>query len=269
MSNLVKHSQLREISLDLWTKAKERTDVAFKDVAYDEVSKTITFTGVDGTTTSTVELTNLAELQDLVGLAQELAKVINEKADKFESTDIGGQDHATKVVKLNSEGKLDSAMLPDLALTTVQTALDRAAAQDLVTAKTVQVGDVVVLTDEKNKSFMCKSVEGSSFEDNFLELCMADGAVKNINGVTADDAGEVKINATHIKLSDDSETVEAELAKKVTTINDVEATDGNIVLALVENASDNRLDLTVGDQVISSILFMTSEEVQEIKNQFV
>lgn len=269
MSNLVKHSQLKEISLDLWTKAKARTDVAFKEAAYNEVSKTITFTGVDGTTTLDVELTNLAELQDLVGLAQELANLINEKADKFESTDIGGQDHATKVVKLNSEGKLDSAMLPDLALTTVQTADNRDAALELITNGDVQVGDVVVLTDEKNKSFMCKNVEGSSFEENFLELCMADGAVKKVNGELANDNGEVEINATHVKLANGVDTVEAELAKKVTTINNVEANDGNIELALVENTSDNRLDLTVGDQVISSILFMTSEEVEEIKNQFV
>lgn len=135
-------------------------------------------------------------------------------------TDIGGVDNANKPVKLNANGVLDTSMIPDLALTTVHMTQNEITAQELINNGTVQVGDIVVLTDDNNKIYMCKSTAGTNFNDKFLELSIADGTVKAVNGQYPNDRGEVVINSSQISYDNtNSQLVSTNIKNAIDELN--------------------------------------------------
>lgn len=167
----------------------------------------------------------------VVGISHidQLQQTLDEKVNQSQ---IGNE--ANKIPLIESNGKLATSIIPDLAITSVQSVADQAAALALVTAGTIQTGDVVILTQEKNKVYMHNGTTTGNFGDQFIELSLGNGSVKNINGQVADSTGKVTLTAT------------------VT-----QGATGDIVLA-------------VGDQSnFATLQCMTDTEVQAIINQFV
>lgn len=132
-----------------------------------------------------------------------------------DTTDTGGTGQQGKVVKLGADGKLNTNMLPELAINRVLTSATKTTALALRGhgENQLQLGDVVVITGEKNKAYMCKHETDTSFENSFLELSLGNGAVKSVNNVLPTEAnGNVSIDLANLP------NVKAELDKKISSI---------------------------------------------------
>ncbi|MBP3546311.1 MAG: hypothetical protein J6K16_04165 [Alphaproteobacteria bacterium] len=110
---------------------------------------------------------------------------------------------------INSEGKIDSSVLPSLAITDTFTAED----QDQMIGLSAQKGDVCVRTDE-NKTYILQK-EPATEITNWLELATPTDSVQSVNGKTGvvtlnhQDIGAVESNteivgSTKCKITYDS-----------------------------------------------------------------
>ena len=131
---------------------------------------------------------------------------------------------------LNSNGKLDTTILPSLAITDTFTASSQAAMLELSAEK----GDVCVRTDE-SKTYILQSEPASTLA-NWIELATPTDLVQSVNGKTGtvilnyEDVGAVQANsaiasATKCKITYDSKglvTAGADLS--VSDIPDISAT---------------------------------------------
>ena len=110
---------------------------------------------------------------------------------------------------INSEGKIDSSVLPSLAITDTFTAED----QDQMIGLNAQKGDVCVRTDE-NKTYILQK-EPATEITNWLELATPTDSVQSVNGKTGvvtlnhQDIGAVESNteivgSTKCKITYDS-----------------------------------------------------------------
>ena len=131
---------------------------------------------------------------------------------------------------LNSNGKLDTTILPSLAITDTFTASSQAAMLELSAEK----GDVCVRTDE-SKTYILQNEPASTLA-NWIELATPTDLVQSVNGKTGtvilnyDDVGAVQANsaitgATKCKITYDSKglvTAGADLS--VSDIPDISAT---------------------------------------------
>ena len=110
---------------------------------------------------------------------------------------------------INSEGKIDSSVLPSLAITDTFTAED----QDQMIGLSAQKGDVCVRTDE-NKTYILQK-EPATEITNWLELATPTDLVQSVNGKTGvvtlnhQDIGAVESNteivgSTKCKITYDS-----------------------------------------------------------------
>ena len=135
---------------------------------------------------------------------------------KSETTDgTGTEARAGKVVKLGADGKLNTNMLPELAINRVLTAANKTAALNMrgQNQDQLQLGDVVIITEEQNRVYMCKNeATGISFDAAFIELSLGNGTVKTVNSQRPDDTGNVSIDLEHLP------KVKAELDKKISNI---------------------------------------------------
>lgn len=138
-----------------------------------------------------------------------------------------------KVPKLNSNGKLDTSFIPELAITRVKEYADKATALNALTAGVIQEGDVVVITNEKNASFIVNSSTTGNFEARFTELGMGNGAVKKIHGGAPDSTGNISVSIT-------------------------ESGESGITMTF-----------GTGGTALKIVSYMTNEEVNEIKALFV
>lgn len=145
---------------------------------------------------------------------------------KSETTNTGGEtQYAGNVVKLGDDGKINSNMIPEIAINRVLQADNESAALGLIGEGKdhLQVGDVVVLQDT-NKIYIYKGKSGTQNDNNFvrdfLEISMGNGTVKSVNNVLPTGAnGNVTITAEHINLSSaDTTKVKTELDKKISSI---------------------------------------------------
>lgn len=271
MSNIVKHSQLQEITNHLWGQVKTSVgeavnDIAlsgnrltltdlnggtgeldlapmvnkfFKEVALDSARQVLVLTKEDGSTEE-IELATLFDAK------------FNTKLDK---TEVGNS--ANLIPRLDSTGKLSTSILPDLALTEVFVVQDEA---ELLDAN-VQEGDVVVVVDEDNAVYMCKDASQIDKDDKFVALKVNDGTVKSINSKYADNTGSVTLEIGDIP------QLEATLDEKLKTINGQTTIDGNIDITL--SNTDTSLSILVGGHNIGSLNYMTAGEVEAIKNSLV
>lgn len=143
-----------------------------------------------------------------------------------ETTTTGGETrYANKVVKLGSDGKINSNMIPELAINRVLEAADESAALDKIGEgkDRLQVGDVVVLQNT-NKIYIYKGrpdgQNDNNFRRDFLEISMGNGTVKSVNTILPEANGNVTVRAEHIKYNTDanSKTVKQVLDEKISNI---------------------------------------------------
>lgn len=103
---------------------------------------------------------------------------------------------ANKIPRLDENGKLPASIIPQLAITSVHTVANKTAAEQLITDGTCRAADIVIITDENNAIYICKSVAGSTFDDKFIELSLADGTVKSVNSQVPNAQGSVTLTAS-------------------------------------------------------------------------
>lgn len=106
-----------------------------------------------------------------------------------ETTKTGGTaDEANKVVKLDSNGKLNKNMLPSIAINEYFTV--EQFTNDALRNKVYENGDVVVVTSTSKKYLCINKVEGrENSTTDFIELNSKDGSVVSIN----DKSGSVNL----------------------------------------------------------------------------
>ncbi len=126
---------------------------------------------------------------------------------------------------LGDNSKLATNIMPDIAITSV-TVVD---SEEEAMGLTVQVGDVVIRTDQQGESYICNNEQGDSFANKFVRLGSASDTIK--------------------------------------TINRQPSTAGNIDLGLTSN--ETQIDLTANGQVIASLSIITEQEVNDIINALV
>ena len=129
-----------------------------------------------------------------------LESKLDEKVPKTDLTLEGGTtSHVNKVPKLDSNGKLHTSVIPELAITRVLSAANEGAVRGMIgdNKTQIQIGDVVVLEDSR-KAYMYKGQTGGSynFANDFLELTMGNGTVKKISGGSPDNTGNVSVLVT-------------------------------------------------------------------------
>ena len=142
-----------------------------------------------------------------------------------ETTNTGGDaTKADKVVKLGADGKINSNMIPEIAINRVLSTANQSSALTLIGdgKDRLQVGDVVVLQDT-NKIYIYKGrpdgQTNNDFTRDFLEISMGNGAVKTVNTISPKANGDVTITAENINMSArDTTNVKTELDKKISGI---------------------------------------------------
>lgn len=169
---------------------------------------------------------------------QGLETKLNEKVPTADLVATGGTAaEQYKVPKLNSNGKLDTSFIPEIAITRVKTAADEEAAKRLIGEGKdhLQTGDVVVLENTK-KAYMYKGNNTDNFANDFLELTMGNGTVKSVNGGTPNANGNVVVG---------------------------------VVDGVVEGgATGITMSFGNGGAPVTVATYMTANEVQTIKNIF-
>ena len=144
----------------------------------------------------------------IYGDGLQLDKIL-EIDNKVDRNEVGNTDN--KIPRLIN-GKLSTTILPDLSITSVQTVTTKQDAQNLVTSGQIQVGDVVVVENDNNAVYMHNGNSLATFDDNFLELNVGTGTIKELNGLRPQVNGQLTIDATHIKLDgQNSQTVKQEI----------------------------------------------------------
>lgn len=152
---------------------------------------------------------------------------LNNRVLQSELTSVGGNaQYRDKIPQLGADGKLSETMIPDLAITRVITTDNGTTAEQLVTSGQIQVGDVVVLTQDENKVYMYNGNTQGNFENKFIELSSGDVTVK--------------------------------------TINNHRPTNGNFTFALEE--TDTKLNLKVNNNIITQVDFATQMDIEVLKN---
>lgn len=113
-----------------------------------------------------------------------------------DTTATGGTGQQGKVVKLGADGKLHTNMLPELAINRVLTANNKSAALSMrgPNKEQLQLGDVVIITEEQNKVYMCKNdATDATFNDAFIELSLGDGTIKTVAGGSPNAQGNIQV----------------------------------------------------------------------------
>ena len=165
---------------------------------------------------------------------------------KTETTNTGGTGQQGKVVKLGADGKLNTNMLPELAINRVLTAASKSDALNMrgQNANQLQLGDVVVITGEQNKVYMCKDETHAAFENAFIELSIGNGTVKTVNSQTPGADGNVTVNADNIKYANGADkNVKEVLDEKVSNIA-LHATDKKKLTVTKADGHNEDVNLT-------------------------
>ena len=148
---------------------------------------------------------------------------------------------------INSDGKLDTSILPSISITDVFTVESESAMLLL----SVQKGDICIRTDE-NKTYILQN-EPASEISNWLELTTPTDAVQSVNGKTGavtlnhEDVGAVKANTeitggTKYKITYDSKGL-------VTAGEDLTAAGIPDISETYETKSNKSDDFTTGSSV--------------------
>lgn len=145
---------------------------------------------------------NVDDLYLTVG-GQDKAQIQLDYLKDADTTNVGGQPNADKIVKLGADGKLHQTMIPEIAISRVLTAVDKQAAINLIgdTDAHLQTGDVVVLTGEKNAVYMFNGTTPAgvdTFADGFIQLHLGDGTVKTVNRIQPDGTGNVELTTAPV-----------------------------------------------------------------------
>ena len=141
--------------------------------------------------------------------------------NKVNTSQIGNT--AGKIPQIENDGKLATSIMPALAITEVFVVPDEQA----MMSQNVQVGDVVVVENEDNTSYMCKNAQASAKLDKFVPINTGLSVVKQVNTKKPDPTGAVTLDGTHINatVGGHKDTIQNHLQ---TANNNIDAANNNI-----------------------------------------
>lgn len=161
-----------------------------------------------------------------------------------QATTVGGNDHASKLVKLASNGKLDESLIPAIALNEVIPATDKNNALSLIGTGVGQInrGDVVTLADGSIHIYKGRPAgqTDNNFDRDFLSLSVGNGTVKRVNNITPGADGNVTVLAEHIKyVNGENTTVKGAIDNKVNVSDAVVSSQAGKIVKLDGNGKIN------------------------------
>ena len=169
-----------------------------------------------------------------------------------QATTVGGNDHASKLVKLASNGKLDESLIPAIALNEVIPATDKNNALSLIGTGVGQInrGDVVTLADGSIHIYKGRPTgqTDNNFDRDFLSLSVGNGTVKRVNNITPGADGNVTVLAEHIKYHASTPlNMKQALDGKVNESDAVTSSQANKIVKLDGNGklNDNMLSSSI------------------------
>ena len=173
-----------------------------------------------------------------------------------QATTVGGNDHASKLVKLASNGKLDESLIPAIALNEVIPATDKNNALSLIGTGVGQInrGDVVTLADGSIHIYKGRPTgqTDNNFDRDFLSLNVGNGTVKKVNNITPGADGNVTVLADHIKYHANTDiTVKGAIDGKVNVSDTVTSSQAGKIVKLDGNGkiNDNMLPTTIAKRI--------------------
>lgn len=186
-------------------------------------------------------------------------KAINTYNTVNQATSVGGNDNASKLVKLASNGKLDESLIPAIALNEVIPATDKNNALSKIGTGVGQInrGDITTLADGSIYIYKGRPAgqTDNNFDRDFLSLSVGNGTVKRVNNITPGADGNVTVLAEHIKYHANTDiTVKGAIDCKVNesdTSNVGGAGQGNKIAKLDSNGklNDNMLPTTIAKRI--------------------
>lgn len=195
--------------------------------------------------TNNTAIMHLVGRESISSLAEKLRKTQADGSNYVLQSETTTTSAADKVVRLGRDGKINSNMLPSIAINEYFPANDftDAALANL----TYQNGDVVVVTKNgKTRRYLCvNKTNGANSTNDFVPLNDKDGIVFSVNEQTPGTDGNVTVRAEHIKYNADTnaQTVKAVLDEKVSSIT-LKANDKKKLEITKATGTTSELDLT-------------------------
>ena len=121
------------------------------------------------------------------------SEIQNIKNNKVDRTEVGNL--ANQIPQIDGTGKLVASIMPDLAITSVQVVTNEA---EMMRLTNIQVGDVVVVENEGNKTYMCKDPSQTNKDQKFIAINMGTPMVMKVNNQSPSATGEVTLDGSHI-----------------------------------------------------------------------
>lgn len=169
---------------------------------------------------------------------------------KVSTSEVGNE--ANKIPRIDGTGKLDTSIIPDLAITDVHIVANEQEVMNL----NVQKGDVVVVENgpqHQNQTFMCKNHTATTQNDKFIAINMGYPVVKKINNIFPDQVGAMTLNATHIDctINNDTKSTQVHLSNIGNGLRNVDqrVTNNTNRISALEN---RKLTVQAGD-IITTI----------------
>lgn len=176
-----------------------------------------------------------------------------------QATSVGGNDNASKLVKLSSNGKLDESLIPAIALNEVIVATDKNAALSMIGPGVGQInrGDIVTLNNGSIYMYKGRPVgqTNNDFDRDFLYLNVGNGTVTKVNNIAPGADGNVTVVASNIEYHTGSNINMKEAIDGKVNTSDTSNTggsgQGNKVVKLDGNGklNDNMLPTTVAKRI--------------------
>lgn len=144
---------------------------------------------------------------------------------KSETVNTGGRDNANRVVKLDSNGKLDATMLPAIATNEFITISSASFDENSLNGKEYQNGDII-FNSTTQKRYLCIDRDNTTFLNRFIELNSKDGSVVSVNArsgaITLDLVSDSADNKLKLKIAGDGGD---EVVKEIEMISEDEITN--------------------------------------------
>ena len=144
---------------------------------------------------------------------------------KSETVNTGGRDNANRVVKLDSNGKLDATMLPAIATNESITISSASFDENSLNGKEYQNGDII-FNSTTQKRYLCIDRDNTTFLNRFIELNSKDGSVVSVNArsgaITLDLVSDSADNKLKLKIAGDGGD---EVVKEIEMISEDEITN--------------------------------------------
>ena len=186
-------------------------------------------------------------------------KAINAYNTVNQATSVGGNDNASKLVKLSSNGKLDESLIPAIALNEVIPATNKENALSMIGSGVGQInrGDIITLSDGSIHIYKGRpsGQTNNDFDRDFLSLSVGNGTVKKVNNVAPGADGNVTVVAANIEYHTGSNiNMKEAIDGKVNTSDTSNvggAGQGNKIAKLDSNGklNDNMLPTTIAKRI--------------------